>query len=48
MQNLHNFAKNSNTKNVISVLSSVYYKENYPFWAEFSTNAYVFVLSIIP
>jgi len=48
MQNQHNFAKTRNTKIVISVLSSDYYNENYHFNADFSTNAYVFVFSIIP
>ena len=45
MQNWRNFAKSRNTKNVIYVLSSVYYNENCQFQADFSTIAYVFVFS---
>ncbi len=36
-----------NTKNVISVLSSDYYNENYHFNADFSTVAYVFENTIV-
>ena len=48
MHNRHTFAKSHNTKNVISVLSSDYYNENYHFNEDFSIIAYVFVFSIVP
>jgi len=47
MQKWHNFIKSRSTNNVISVLSFDFYNENYSFQAYFSTNAYVFVFSII-
>ena len=48
MQNRRAFIEICNTRSVIFVLSFVFYKENCPFRAEFSTNAYVFVFSIVP
>ncbi len=47
MQNRRNFFEKCNTESIIPILSLVFYKENCLFLTEFSTNAYVFVFSIV-
>lgn len=48
MWNRLTFAEKRNIRSIIPKLLLDIYKENYPFRAKYSTNAYVFVISIIP
>lgn len=47
MRNRLTFVEKRNKRSIIPKLLLDFYKENYPFRAEFSANAYVFVFSII-